>query len=98
MEAAPWAGSPEALMPLLPHIGASRGSLAEEDAMVYHLIDMIVRQVFTWVVTKIVRSLCAPCAPTVVEAYAVASDLTPLHGAFLLASTVRPSAAVSCSS
>ena len=64
----------------------------------YHLIAMIVRQVFTWVVTHVVWSLFAPSAPPVVEAYAVASDLTPLYGASLLTSTGAPSAAVSCSS
>jgi hypothetical protein len=34
--------------------------------MVYQLIDLIVRQVFTWVFTEVVRSLFAPPAPTVV--------------------------------
>jgi hypothetical protein len=38
----------------------------EEDAMLYHLIDLIVRQVLTWVVTEVVRSLFAPPAPKVV--------------------------------
>jgi len=34
--------------------------------MLYQLLDMIVRQVLTWVFTEVVRSLFAPPAPTVV--------------------------------
>jgi len=34
--------------------------------MLYQLLDMIVRQVLTWVLTEVVRSLFAPPAPTVV--------------------------------
>jgi hypothetical protein len=48
----------------LPHIGASTCPPEDEDAMLYQLIDMIVRQVLTWVFTEIVRSLFAPPTPT----------------------------------
>ena len=67
VEAAPWVGSREALMFYSSnYIRASPFPKEYGDAMLYQLIDIVVRHVLTWVLTEFVLSLFSPPAPKIV--------------------------------